>query len=110
MRLLLDEHLPRHLCSILSADFPGIAHLAHFNLLESDDETIWQFARTHGFTIVSKDADFNQRSFLHGHPPKVIWLRVGNRSTADLAELLRSRTASIAVFEADDLSSLLVLS
>ena len=28
--------------------------------------------------IVSKDADFYQRSVTYGPPPKVVWLRIGN--------------------------------
>jgi predicted nuclease of predicted toxin-antitoxin system len=110
VRLPLDEHLSRHLCSMLSQEFPGTAHLADFNLLKADDETVWQFAKTYGFTILSKDGDFQQRSFLHGHPPKVIWIQIGNRSTAEIAVFLRLMAADIAAFEADEQSSLLVLS
>jgi predicted nuclease of predicted toxin-antitoxin system len=29
-------------------------------------------AARQGFAIVSKDSDFHQRSFVRGHPPKVI--------------------------------------
>lgn len=32
--------------------------------------------------VVSKDSDFRQLAFLFGPPPKVMWLRVGNASTA----------------------------
>lgn len=48
--------------------------------------------------IVSKDADFRQRSFLYGHPPKVIWIRLGNCSTREIANLLRERLAEIDRF------------
>jgi predicted nuclease of predicted toxin-antitoxin system len=34
---------------------------------------------------VSKDTDFHQRSFLFGGPPKVVWIRLGNCSTEDIA-------------------------
>ena len=52
----------------------------------------------YGFVIVSKDDDFRQLSFLRGHPPKVIWLVVGNCSSNEIAELLfRSQTA-ISIF------------
>lgn len=110
MRLLLDEHLSWHLCRLLKQDYPGCAHVIDFNLQKANDQTIWHFAKTEGFTIVSKDSDFHQNSFLYGHPPKVIWLRVGNRSTSEIAALLRSRVSDIAAFEADPEASLLVLS
>jgi predicted nuclease of predicted toxin-antitoxin system len=53
------------------------------------------------FSIVTKDADLGQRSFLFGHPPKVIWLRVGNCSTKRIETLLRGRAAQVAEFLAD---------
>ena len=42
--------------------------------------------------------DFRQRSFLFGHPPKIVWLRVGNCSTKAIEALLRSRAADIEAF------------
>lgn len=37
---------------------------------------VWAYAAEHAaehrFVIVSKDADFHQRSFVLGHPPKVV--------------------------------------
>jgi predicted nuclease of predicted toxin-antitoxin system len=35
-------------------------------------------------------------------PPKVIWLRVGNRSTATISTLLRHHADLISAFEKDD--------
>src|SRR6266480_3145162 len=51
----------------------------------ADDEAIWEYARREGFTIVSKDSDFQERSVLCGSPPKVIWLRIPNSSTSEIA-------------------------
>jgi len=62
-----------------------------------------------GFAIVTKDADFHQRSFLFGHPPKVIWVRVGNASTAKIEALLRRRAADADVFCSDLESAFLIL-
>jgi predicted nuclease of predicted toxin-antitoxin system len=41
-------------------------------LQKASDAVVWQYAAQQGFAIVTKDADFHQRSFLFGHPPKVI--------------------------------------
>ena len=34
---------------------------------------------------MSKDSDFRQLAFLHGPPPKVVWLRIGNVTTVEIA-------------------------
>jgi predicted nuclease of predicted toxin-antitoxin system len=58
---------------------------------------------------VSKDGDFHQLSFLHGHPPKVVWVRLGNCSTAQLLTELHRCRARIGEFLASESASLLVL-
>ena len=58
---------------------------------------------------MTKDADFHQRSFLFGHPPKVIWVRVGNASTAKIEVLLRRRAADGGTFCSDPESAFLIL-
>jgi predicted nuclease of predicted toxin-antitoxin system len=73
------------------------------------DEDVWHFAAAGGFVLVSKDADFRQLSFLRGHPPKVIWVRLGNCSTKDIERLLRGAADRIAMFERDADAALLVL-
>ncbi|MES2884903.1 MAG: DUF5615 family PIN-like protein [Pseudomonadota bacterium] len=70
------------------------------NLLGAvDDREVWEYARQQGFMIATKDSDFQDLSVLLGHPPKVLWLRTGNGSRADLARLLRDRTIVLLEFE-----------
>ena len=76
---------------------------------ETDDGILWEWAKEHGFTIVSKDTDFYQRAIVFGHPPKFIWLRVGNCPTSLIANLLRSRYEIIRQFVESETESLLVL-
>lgn len=64
----------------------------------------------HGFVIVSKDSDFHQRSLVFGHPPKVIWVRLGNCSTADIERLLRHNETTIRTFDANPEGAFLGLS
>jgi len=59
--------------------------------------------------VVSKDSDFRQLAFLLGPPPKAVWLRVGNRSTTVIAELLRSAADVVARCAASDEEAFLVL-
>ncbi len=78
MKLLFDENLSPTLAQMLAGEYAGSAHVKTVGLLGADDQQVWGHARVHGFAIVSKDTDFRERSFVEGHPPKVIWLDVGN--------------------------------
>jgi predicted nuclease of predicted toxin-antitoxin system len=52
--------------------------------------------REYDFTVVSKDADFSEISMQLGYPPKLLWLRIANWTTADIEDLLRSKSPLIA--------------
>lgn len=66
------------------------------------DAEIWAYAIEHGYAIVSKDLDFAERALVQGPPPKVIWIRLGNCSTADVEALLRENDDALRSFETDD--------
>lgn len=75
MKLLLEENLSRRLLKSLHRLYPGSAHVDDVSLHGASDLDVWRFAALHGLTIVSKDDDFRQLSFLHGAPPKSFdWL------------------------------------
>lgn len=76
----------------------------------SSDTEVWNYAAESGYTIVSKDSDFHQRSLLHGPPPRVIWIRQGNCSVAETADLLRKRFIVVEQFHAREEKSFLALS
>lgn len=59
---------------------------------------MWQLARDRGCLLVTKDEDFHRLSILRGAPPKVVWLRLGNCTTADVARLLRQHVADLQAF------------
>ena len=101
MRLLLDQNLSPRLLTVLGDLYPGSTHVREVGLQAADDDTVWRYAAQHGFAIVSKDADFHERSFLLGHPPKVIWIRRGNCSTDEVAALLRRHHGEMVAFERD---------
>ena len=109
MKLLFDQNLSHRLVAALKLEFPGSAHVRDLGLERADDATVWAFAREHGYTIVSKDADFHQRSFVHGHPPKVVWLRFGNCSTERMIASLRRHVGDLLAFEHDEESAFLIL-
>jgi predicted nuclease of predicted toxin-antitoxin system len=98
MRLLLDENLSPRLVRDLADLFPGSIHVHECGLGESADSQVWDFAREKSLTILSKDSDFCELSALRGSPPKVIWLHIGNCSTAEMEALLRRFAVAIAEF------------
>ncbi|REJ73101.1 MAG: hypothetical protein DWQ36_25335 [Acidobacteria bacterium] len=109
MKLLLDQNLSPRLIAALVELYPGSTHVREAGLARADDLEVWRFAKVGGFTIVSKDADFHQLSFVVGHPPKVVWIRRGNCSTADIANLLRTRHPEILLFAENPEASFLAL-
>ena len=109
MKLLLDQNLSDRIISGISDLFPDSTHIKAVGLTEADDRVVWEWAKQHGFTIVSKDTDFHQRAIVFGHPPKVIWLRVGNCQSSLITNLLRSRYQVIRQFIESETESLLVL-
>jgi predicted nuclease of predicted toxin-antitoxin system len=109
VRLLFDQNLARSLIGRLVDVFPGSEHVTGCGLDQASDREVWDHARVHGLAIVTKDSDFNQLSFLHGMPPRVIWLRLGNCTTNEIEQILRLRAADIAAFEADPEAAILVV-
>lgn len=94
MKLLFDANVSHRLVKDLASEYPGSTH----------------HARTYGFTIVSKDTDFRERSYVEGFPPKVIWLDVANAGTAAIAALLKRERERIERFDTSAEASLLILS
>ena len=74
-------------------------------MAEADDRTIWNYAKTNGFVLVSQDVDFADLATLYGPPPKVIWLRCGNQPTDAIERRLRDHAEAIAAFAQDGAAS-----
>jgi predicted nuclease of predicted toxin-antitoxin system len=89
LRLLFDANISYKLVEVLADLFPDSSHVSLPGLGRTRDRGVWEHAIEHGFTIVSKDEDFHQMALLEGPPPKVIWVRPGNCSTADIERALR---------------------
>jgi predicted nuclease of predicted toxin-antitoxin system len=109
VRLLLDQNLSPRLLADLANLYPGSTHVRDVGLAAAHDTIVWGYAAQNGLTIVSKDADFHERSFVLGPPPKVIWIRRGNCSTEEIAALLRREHAAILAFETDAEAAFLAL-
>jgi len=109
VRLLFDQNLSPRLVEFLQDLYPGSTHVRDVGLASADDGVVWTFAAEHALSIVSKDSDFRQRSFVQGHPPKVVWIARGNCSTEEIASLIRDRHGDLLGFEQDDAASFLAL-
>ena len=109
MKLLFDQNLSPRLAADLADVFPGSLHVQAAGLGQADDLAVWSYAKSNGLAIVSKDEDFNLHSVARGTPPKVIWLLLGNCSTADVEAALRAELAAIAAFELDPAAGTLVI-
>jgi predicted nuclease of predicted toxin-antitoxin system len=89
LKLLFDANLSFRLPRALADFFPESLHVKDVGLGASDDDAIRRYAVEHGFAIVTKDADFAEHCLVKGAPPKVVWIRRGNCSTATAESLLR---------------------
>lgn len=109
MKLLLDANLSPKLVFKLSVFYPRTTHISSVGLKRSSDIDVWKYAKKNNFIIVTKDSDFSDFTALFSFPPKVIWLRLGNCTTAQILEILINNVKSISQFNDNKIAGLLVL-
>lgn len=109
MKLLVDENLSPRLVEDLTDLFPDSAHVCSADLGSTADAIIWEYAKAHGFTFLTRDKDFANLSLIRGAPPKVILLQMGNCSVSRLASIIRHNAVRFSDFEKDERRGLLVL-
>lgn len=109
MRLLFDQNLSPQLVSLLNDLYPDSVHVFDLGLDTHDDGYVWEYAQENALTIVSKDTDFRHRSVSYGQPPKVIWIGLGNCTTAQVEFVFRQHHNEVLGFSADERRSLLEL-
>jgi predicted nuclease of predicted toxin-antitoxin system len=101
LKLLLDENVSFRMLAELRAGFPGSSQVTKLGLETADDKTLWSYARKNGFTLVTQDSDFHELATLYGPPPKVIWLKCGNRPRWFVSSLLLRHRDEIIAFGDD---------
>jgi predicted nuclease of predicted toxin-antitoxin system len=109
VKLLLDENLSSRLVRRIADLFPDSAHVGTEGLLQSPDTSVWAYAKSNDFSIVTADADFYELATTLGPPPKVIWLRGCDYPTAVAEDLIRGQAIRIAEFIEDPERSVLIL-
>ena len=99
MKLLFDNNLSHKLVHRLADIFPDSTQTRLLGFNTSQDSIIWQHAKENGFVIVTLDKDFADLALQRGAPPKIIWLRCGNSTIAEVERLLRANYPEIVKFE-----------
>jgi predicted nuclease of predicted toxin-antitoxin system len=109
MKLLFDHNLSPRLVQRLADLYPDANHVALVGLERASDAAVWTYAQSNDYCIVTKDSDFNDISVLHGFPPKVIWLQLGNCAIRDIETALRRNDTAIRTFGTDPTAGVLVI-
>lgn len=107
--LLMDNNLSSRLTEILADVYGEVVHVKDKDLAEESDYGIWQYAQQRNGTIFTKDMDFYHLLNRFGHPPKVVWIRVGNATTRQIADLLIGKADIVQQFIDNDHLGLLEL-
>ncbi|MCB0572107.1 MAG: DUF5615 family PIN-like protein [Phaeodactylibacter sp.] len=58
MKRLLDQNISWKLVNRIKDLFPGSDHVRLLGIEKEDDLLVWEYAKTHGFLIVTQDIDF----------------------------------------------------
>jgi predicted nuclease of predicted toxin-antitoxin system len=102
MKILFDQNISLRIVNKIKDVFPECSQVRLVGLENASDLEIWTFAKQNGYGIMTFDADFYDLATLKGHPPKVIWLRIGNTTTSNLEKVLRTHSETILEFLTSD--------
>jgi predicted nuclease of predicted toxin-antitoxin system len=109
IKLILDENLSESVLRQIRKRWPDSVHVRQAIRTGAGDPEVWEYARLHDFVIVTRDADFERLSALHGAPPKVIWLAFPNASNAKVVATLMAWAEAIERFVHDAVVALLAI-
>ena len=100
VRLIADENISWRIKNLLKhwEILPVVQILTGQRV---SDHAIWKFAKANDYHILTFDEDFTEIQNLFGFPPKIVWLRFGNSSTAEIASRLSSLETEIILFLKD---------
>jgi predicted nuclease of predicted toxin-antitoxin system len=109
MKLLIDANLSYRLSKRLGQLFETVIHVERTGLpIPASDIDIWNWARENEFLLLlTRDDDFAQIQQTRGFPPKIIILRIRNRSTPYVAALLEKHFQAIIDLSSDEEQGLL---
>lgn len=99
MKLLFDQNISFRILKQLRKLYPEARHVSEYSLIS--DRKIWNYAKEKKYSIITFDADFYELAALLGHPPKIVWLRLGNTSTPNLVRFFEQHFDIIKSFLTD---------
>lgn len=73
-KYLVDVNLPSKTPIWRTEEFEFVSNIDD----EWTDSEIWNYAKSHSLTIISKDSDFSHRIISCQPPPKIIHVKIGN--------------------------------
>ena len=96
MAVLLDANLSYRLVKKLASLFPNCVHVTRTGLpIPAEDIDIWRWARLNNRIIITNDDDYYHLANTYGFPPKVVLLRMGNQSSANVVETLQKHVDNL---------------
>jgi predicted nuclease of predicted toxin-antitoxin system len=78
MRFLVDTNLTPGLSVWLASEGHDAVHTKEIGHEHAKDRAIWQYAKDHGYCILTKDEDFVFLRAADPCGPLVVWVRIGN--------------------------------
>lgn len=90
MKLLIDANLSYRLVKKINRIFPDSLHVERTGLpIPASDIEIFRWAKANGCVLLlTRDDDFVELLEREGPPPKIVMLRISNRSSDYVAALL----------------------
>ncbi len=92
----IDAQLPPAFAEWINAAGGRAVHVADIGLLRAPDPEIFAKARAAQVVLVTKDEDFVLLLDVHGPPPPVVWVTVGNVRNAALRALWERSWEAVA--------------
>jgi predicted nuclease of predicted toxin-antitoxin system len=102
MTVLIDQNISHRILPHIEFLFEKLVHVKTNGWINWKDYDIFMSARKLQYdAVITLDDDFNKLLLQHGAPPKVIWLKTGNCSTAKLTDVIISHKEVIHNFLSD---------
>lgn len=98
MKLLFDQNISFRIIPKIEDLFPGSVQVRSVALENKTDSEIWNYAKENNFCIITFDSDFYDLSLVRGTPPKIIWLRTGNKTTQEIEKIIKENQIIIEEF------------
>ena len=96
--ITFDQNISFQVIKKVKHLYPEAVSVREVHLENATDIELLNFAKKSAYSIVTFDADFAEINILKDQPPKIIWLRIGNTSTDNLAKVFQDYYESIKEF------------